>query len=102
MVVESAIPELAKRPVGVENALPEPAKRRLLVEGFAPVQQNDPKLLQVHLRCSANKTIVDGIDGRALVSIRLFSYMASGVLPCVRPRWAVFRSLGRADCVRTD
>ena len=60
MVVESAIPELAKRPVGVENALPEAAKRRLLVEGFAPVQQNDPKLLQVHLRCSANKTIVDG------------------------------------------
>ena len=46
MVVESAIPELAKRPVGVENTLPEIAKRRLLVEGVAPVQQNDPKLLQ--------------------------------------------------------
>ena len=86
MVVESAIPELAKRPVGVDNAMLEPAKRRLLVEGVGPVQQNDPKLLQmhlrcsadtpvqqkdakllqVHLRCSANKAIVDGIDGRTL------------------------------------
>ena len=60
MVVESAIPELAERPVGVDHVFPEPTKRRLLVEGFAPVHQNDPKLLQVQFRCSANKTIVDG------------------------------------------
>ena len=30
-------------------------------------QQSNPKLLQVHLPCSANKTIVDGIDGSTLV-----------------------------------
>ena len=40
-----------------------------------PVQQKDPKLLQVHLRCSANKTIVDGIDGKTLVYIYIYIYI---------------------------
>ena len=60
MVAESAIPGPANRPAGLENAILVPAKRDLLIERVASVQQNNPKLLQVRLHCSADKTIVDG------------------------------------------
>ena len=36
MVVESAIPELAKRPVGAQVAGPGPAKRHMVVESAIP------------------------------------------------------------------